>query len=332
MYKHLTQPLRYYIYMQLSNGISVPEVAKAIKVHKSSIYRELNRNADEYGRYYEGTAQLKSEKRRENAKQDVRFNVITDEVKQYMLNHLGDWSPEQIAGRMKIDLKQSISHQTIYDYIRHDKVDGGTLYKKLPHQGKKYKYGNPNKVKIKNRVDISERPKIVEEKQRIGDFEGDTIVGVRGGGKNCLMTLVDRKSKFTLIRKTLDKSADAIHSAMQSVYDATIIPFKTITFDNGTEFSYHGKIAEDVGCKIYFARPYRSCDRGLNEHTNGQIRRYFPKKTDFSKVSEQEVAMVQDILNNRPRKSLGYLTPNEVMNKHLNRVYKQHHNSVALQT
>ncbi len=235
------------------------------------------------------------------------------------------WSPEQISGRMKKKLKISISHKTIYQYIWQDKLCGGEIYKKLTHRGKRYKYGNSDKVKIPNRVDISKRPKIVERKARIGDFEGDTIVRVRGGSKNCLLTLIDRKSKFSLIKRTLDKSAKSIQIAMENIYDGTTVPFKTITYDNGTEFSYHEAIAESIGCEIFFARPYKSCDRDLNEHTNGLIRRFFPKKTDFSKVTDRQIEEVQTLLNDRPRKSLGYLTPNEVMNKYLHRIYANRH-------
>mgnify|MGYP003402563666 FL=1 len=332
MSKHITQAQRYYISQRLSTHDSVNNIALDLNIHRSNIYRELKRNSDEYGRYYFGTAQLQSELRRTKASTKKQFSKFTTPVKDYIISHLKeDWSPEQISGRMKIDIEQSISHQTIYDFVWNDKASGGNLYKKLPHQGKKYKYGSTKQSKIKNRIDISKRPQIVETKQRIGDFEGDTIVGVRGGGKNCLLTLVDRKSKFTLIRKTLDKSAMAIQTAMLDVYDETTVPFKTITYDNGTEFSNHQEISAAIGCNIYFARPYRSCERGLNEHTNGQIRRYFPKKTDFSKISEEEVARVQNALNNRPRRSLGFLTPNEVMTKHLNRVYKQQPKSVAFQ-
>lgn len=241
------------------------------------------------------------------------------------------WSPEQISGRMEKDLKISVSFKNIYSYIWQDKAGGGTLYKKLSHRGKRYKYGDPNKVKIPNRVDISKRPKIVENKTRIGDFEGDTIVGVRGGSKNCLLTLADRKSKFTLIKRTIDKSAISIQNAMESVYISTIVPFKTITYDNGTEFCNHQQIAASIGCDIYFARPYKSSDRGLNEHTNGLIRWFFPKKTDFSNVTDEQIEHVQNLLNNRPRKSLGFLTPNEVMNKYLYRIYPNRLKTVALQ-
>ncbi len=193
----------------------------------------------------------------------------------------------------------------------------------LPHHGKKYKYWSSKRSSIANRVAISARPKIVEDKIRLGDIEGDTIVGVKGGDKACLLTLVDRVSKFSIIRKIPNKTASAVEDAMNSCYDDTVIPFLTITYDNGTEFANHQNIANNLDCSIYFARPYKSCDRGLNEHVNGLIRRFFPKKTDFGMVTDEQVLYVQNILNDRPRKSLNYLTPNEVVNKHLSKAYKK---------
>jgi transposase, IS30 family len=333
MYKQLTKEVRYYIYHRKANLFESPiKIAKDLKVSISTVYRELKRNTDALNGYDPDIAQVKSELRRYNARTHKRFSKFTNDVVEYITTGLNnEWSPEQISGRMKKDIKISISYKNIYQYIWHDKQNSGLLYKKLPHQGKRYKYGNPNKVKIVNRVDISKRPKIVEKKTRIGDFEGDTIVGARGGSKNCLLTLVDRKSKYTFIRRTFDKSAMSIQTEMEYIYDNNIIPFKTITYDNGTEFCNHQQIAINLGCNIYFARPYKSCDRGLNEHTNGLIRRFFPKKTDFSKITDDEIKSVQNKLNNRPRKSLGFLTPNEVMNKYLNRLYSNKRNTVALQ-
>jgi IS30 family transposase len=200
---------------------------------------------------------------------------------------------------------------------------GGNLYKFLPHKGKRYKYGSGTRSIIKDRVDISHRPTIVEEKVRIGDIEGDTIVGVKNGSKNCLLTLVDRASKYTIIRKLVNKTAIEVEKAMNNSYDNSLIPFLTITYDNGTEFANHKNISQTLGCDIYFATPYRSCERGLNEHTNGLIRRFFPKKTDFANISEEEIEKVQNLLNNRPRKSLGFLTPNEFVNKYLTKSYKK---------
>jgi len=224
---------------------------------------------------------------------------------------------------------KKISFKTIYCYIWQDKAEGGVLYKLLPNRGKKYKYSSAKRTSIPNRIDIKERPKIVDDKSRVGDFEGDTIVGVKGGDKVCLLTLVDRKTKYTIIRKLPDKTAISVENAMNNCYDDTIIPILTITYDNGSEFTNHENIANSLGCNIYFATPYRSCERGLNEHTNGKIRWFSPKKTDFGKISDDEIIYVQNLLNDRPRKSLNYLTPNEVVNKYLTRTYKKYKKIVA---
>jgi IS30 family transposase len=321
MYKHLTHYELYYIwrhYVQDFIKPKVSDVAHYLGKHKATIYRAITYikknnwspidiNADKF-----------------RTRNKIKFNDITDKMKSYISEKLKiGWSPDVISGKMKKNIGCIISFKTIYRYIWQNKSTGGDLYKLLPHQGKKYKSGSSKRTTIVNRVDISQRPKIVEEKTRIGDFEGDTIVGARGGDKACLLTLVDRASKYTIIRKIPNKTAIAVEKSMNDCYDNTILPFLTVTYDNGTEFSNHKNIANNLHCDIYFARPYKSCDRGLNEHTNGLIRRFFPKKTDFGAVTDQEIKIVQDLLNDRPRKTLHYLTPNEVINKQLNKAYKK---------
>ncbi len=326
MYKHLTHQELYYIWQHRINKFNgtilfcetVEELSIRFKKHISTIYRavnylkETNWNPDD-------TKKVKLRSRNKE-----QFSMLTDKLKQYIANRLRiGWSPDVICGRMKRELKKKLSTKTLYRYIWQDKASGGKLYLLLPHRGKKYKYGSSTRGTIANRVDLSQRPKIVEQKKRIGDFEGDTIVGARGGDKACLLTLADRVSKLSLIRKIPNKSADAVEMAMNNCYDSTSVPFLTVTYDNGTEFSNHQSIASNLDCDIYFARPYKSCDRGLNEHTNGLIRRFFPKKTDFGQVTDEEVQYVQDLLNNRPRKVLNYLTPNEVVDRHLAKTYKK---------
>lgn len=246
-------------------------------------------------------------------------------MKEYIYNKLTEkWSPEQIAGRMKIDLGKSISHETIYKYVRFDKHMGGNLFKLLPHRGKKYRYGSRNNSTIIDRVDISHRPKIVDKKIRIGDFEIDTVVSAKNTGRCCLLTMVDRKSKLTFIRKLKNKTALGVQKTLDDIYLNTIIPIHTITSDNGTEFTNHKTISQNIACTFYFARPYRSCERGLNEHTNGQIRRYLPKGTNFDTIPEDVIKKIENDLNNRPRKSLNYRTPKEVIDKYLQRVSHNH--------
>lgn len=322
MYKHLTQQELYYIWEHSINkfggSILLCETKKDLSIrfnkHISTIYRII--------KHMEKTNWIPTNKPRCRKKQ--QFNMLTNKTKHYIHDKLKlGWSPDVISGRMKKMIGHKISFRTLYRYIWQDKAEGGTLYKLLPHHGKKYKYGSSKRSTIVNRVDISQRPKIVDKKIRVGDFEGDTIVGIRGGDKACLLTLADRATKFSIIRKIPNKTAGAVEKSMNDCYDNTTLPFLTVTYDNGTEFANHQRIAKNLGCDIYFARPYKSCDRGLNEHMNGLIRRFFPKKTDFGTITDVEVQHVQDLLNDRPRKSLNYLTPNEVVNRYLAKAYKK---------
>ncbi len=321
MYKHLTQHELYYIWYHCVQNfikIKVSDVANKLGKHRSTVYRAIAYIKQTNWRPDNGNGNMV------RARNKQRFNAITKKVKTYICEQLSlGWSLDVISGRMKRLTGRKISFKTLYRYVWQDKADGGNLYKLLPHRGKKYKYGSSKRTTIPNRVDISQRPKIVEQKTRLGDLEGDTIVGVRGGDKACLLTLADRASKFSIIRKIPNKTAEAVEKSMNDCYDNTTLPFLTVTYDNGTEFSSHQNIANNLGCEIYFARPYKSCDRGLNEHTNGLIRRFFPKKTDFGNVTDEEVQYVQNLLNDRPRKSLNYLTPNEFVAKHLSRAYKK---------
>jgi IS30 family transposase len=319
MYKHLTQFELYYIWqncMHEFKSMPINTVAHNLKKHRATIYRAIS--------YIKKTNWRPDEHVKFRKRNKVKFTKFSKKIKAYITEHIKlGWSPEVISGRMKKDIRQKVSCKSIYSYIYQDKANGGKLYKLLPHHGKKYKYSSNKNSKIPNRRDITERPAIVETKSRIGDLEGDTIVGVRGGDKACLLTLVDRKSKYTMIRKIPNKTALAVENGMDYCYDNTLLPFITVTYDNGTEFSKHENIANKLDCDIYFAHPYRSCERGLNEHTNGKIRYFFPKKTDFGNVTDEEVQQVQNLLNDRPRKSLNFLTPNEVVNKELAKAYKK---------
>lgn len=197
-----------------------------------------------------------------------------------------------------------------------DKEKGGQLYKHLRHQHKKYRkrYGSPDrKCTIKNRMMIDERPKIVEEKKRLGDWEIDTIIGHEH--QKAIVTLVERVSKKTLIGQVGTKKADFVSRQVIRLLSAIKPYVFTITADNGTEFSYHALIAAALEANVYFAHPYHSWERGLNENTNGLIRQYIPKGKDFGKLTDADIMSIQEKLNNRPRKSLGYATPNEVFFK-----------------
>jgi IS30 family transposase len=159
---------------------------------------------------------------------------------------------------MKIELSKSISHETIYSYIHHDKTKGGILYTLLSHRGKRYRYGRNKGTTINNRVDISKRPAIVETTTRIGGFEIDTVVSARHTGYSCLLTMVDRRSKFVFIRKLANKSTLEAQLGIEDIYQNSIVPFRSLTSDNGTEFANHESISANIACEFYFARPYRS--------------------------------------------------------------------------
>ena len=224
------------------------------------------------------------------------------------------FSPDQISGKLRM-LGIHISHERIYQYLLDDKRSGGQLYKNLRHSHRKRKkrYGSREKRgQIPNRVSIDKRPKIVDARERIGDWEADTIIG--RNHKGAMVTLVERKSKYTLIRKISRKTSLLLNSAISELTKGFKERFITMTVDNGREFAGHEEINSKLGVDVYFAHPYHSWERGLSENTNGLIRQYFPKKTDFREISDKEVLQVQHILNNRPRKTLGYLTPNEVFN------------------
>lgn len=314
-HKQLTLKERYHISTLLKRGWRQKEIAESIGVHPSTIYREIRRNSDEVTKEYSYEFAHAVAQNRQHTK--VKHTVLTSKIKTYIKSKLkADWSPEQISGRMKIDNGFSVCHETIYRYIYCNKSRGGRLYKYLRHKNKKYHSRSNNYQRrgiIIDRISIDKRPKIVDRKNRIGDFEIDTVIGRHHIG--ALVTVVDRKSKFTLIKKVDSKQAKEVTKALIGMLLPLKPITKTITSDNGKEFSYHKEVSEAIEADFYFAHPYSSWERGLNEHTNGLIRQYLPKKTDFTQVHKEEIITIQNKLNHRPRKVLNYRTPYEVFFK-----------------
>jgi len=313
--KQLTQKERYHIWASLKRGETQKAIAKTIGVHPSTICREIQRNKDSITKEYHYAFAHTASQRRQQSK--AKYTVLIPKIKTYIKKHLKkEWSPEQIAGRMKIDIGISICHETIYRYIYDNKSRGGRLYTHLRHKNKRY-HNRSNTYQRRgiliDRISIDKRPKIVEKKSRIGDFEIDTVIGRHHVG--ALVTIVDRKSKFTLINKVSSKRAEEVTQALIKMLLPLKPITKTITSDNGKEFAYHKEVSEALDTDFYFAHPYSSWERGLNEHTNGLIRQYLPKKTDFTQVSKEEIITIQDKLNHRPRKVLNYRTPYEVFFK-----------------
>jgi len=308
--KHLTSGQRYTI-SQMVGKYRLKEIAQTIGKDKSVVSRELKRNCDKRsGLYNYDLAQRKYERRQREKPKHHRF---TPEIRDYIKEQLGkDFSPEQISGRAKLEGVDCVSHECIYQYVWGDKRKGGELHTHLRHKGRKYqKRSNKTNKRgcIKNRVSIDQRPAIVDEKKRFGDFETDTIIGKNH--KGAILTINDRCSSLVIIRKLDNKEAEGLADRLIESLTPIMEHVKTITNDNGKEFAQHERISEALKADVYFAHPYHSWERGANENTNGLIRQYITKGMSFENVTDKQIQDIQDKLNNRPRKKLNYLTPNE---------------------
>lgn len=309
---HINQEQRYAIFQMLRQGKKQKEIAEFIGRDKSVISRELRRNCDKRDNTYDySMAQRKYEKRKKEKPKRERF---TPKVLAYVEKCLkNDFSPEQIVGEAKIRGIPCVSHETIYKHVWVDKKQGGELHTHLRRQGRRYrKRGNSKDSRgiITGRIDISQRPQVVEKKERFGDFEIDTVIGKNHQG--ALVTINDRATGLVRIRKVETKEADIVAKVTIKALRKFKNIMHTITADNGKEFAQHAKISKELDVGFYFARPYHSWERGANENINGLIRQYFPKGTDFSTITDEKVQMVEDKLNNRPRKRLDYLSPNTI--------------------
>ena len=310
-YTQLTCEQRYQIKAHLGIECSRTEIAQRVGVHKSTISRELRRNRGQRG-YRPKQAHEKAMERRIR-KGQVTINPETWQQVEEKLQM--DWSPEQISGWLKKNLLPAVSPEWIYQYIYADKRTGGTLYKHLRCQKKRRKrYGKYDcRGTIPSRKSIEARPEIVDLRERLGDWESDTIIGK--GHQGALVTLTERNSRFTLIRKVAQKSAELVTQAIVDLL-SWVQHLETITSDNGKEFAAHQRISKELLIDFYFAHPYASWERGTNENTNGLIRQYLPKQRDLTTVTAQEEILIMDRLNLRPRKCLDFNTPFEVFFGH----------------
>ena len=312
MFKHLTQQQRYHIEAYKKAGYGNSEIARDLGVHPSTIGRELKRNSSPIRQKYGAKVaqEISSLRKSINSRANRKFkNELEDLVVRYIKR---DWSPEQVAATLLIKHDLSLSFVRIYQYIESDRQNGGVLHTHLRFYGKKRraKYGKQSKVRIKERVSISERPSIVDEKIRIGDFEIDTIIGK--GKQGAITTIVDRASAFVKISIPTSKRAEDIENETARLLRPHKDITHTITSDNGLEFANHKAIAKILDCDYYFCHPYSSWERGLNEYTNGLIRQYFPKGSSFTDITHERIQEVENKLNHRPRKTLGWKTPYEV--------------------
>lgn len=312
-YKHLSLEERYYIELEHKKGTSQIEIARILGRNQSNISRELARNIGKKSYRHKQANSFAQERHKTKAKATKLTGYIEAMIENYLRE---DWSPEQIAGRLKSDGIISLHHETIYHYILVDKKVGGHLYKYLRHQNKTYRkrYGHArNRTGIPNRVDIDERPDVANRRERVGDWEADTIIGKNH--KGAIVTLDDRKSKLRLAFPLAGKKAEAVKDAMLLLFKPIQSFVETITFDNGKEFTQHEKLAKELKCSTYFAKPYHSWERGQNENANGLLRQYFPKAMELTGVTIKQVFDAVDKLNSRPRKCLDFKTPYEVFEK-----------------
>lgn len=307
-YTQLTREERYQIYVLKAAGHNQTEIARLIGRHKSTVSRELIRNRGLRG--YRPKQANNFAMNRRKAKSSSRISSENWARVEQLLSE--DWSPEQISNWLRREEEIYISHEWIYQYILRDKQNGGTFHYHLRCQKpRKKRYGAADRRgQLKGRVYIDERPTVVNERSRIGDWEADTVIGKQGGA--VLVTLVERKTRLSVIGKAPNRTAQEVTAVILNGLTPLAAQVQTLTYDNGKEFAQHQEIANELDASGYFAHPYHSWERGLNENTNGLIRQYFPKGKDLCDISDAEVQEVMDKLNNRPRKCLGFKTPNQV--------------------
>ncbi len=313
-YKQLTYSDMVKIETFIEEGYKPGGIAIKISKDCTTVYRCLKNNSNEDGIFVADEAWEKVCKRKSEANKHIR--ILPDSIlEKYILVKIEEhWSPEQIAGKWTHNTGEPICHETIYQYVYKNKPQLIKMF--FRRKGKKYQHERKSKYQIPNRRMIDERPKEVETRKDVGHWEGDTIVGK--DHKGSIVTNVERKSGFFIASKTKDRSA-------QSIFESTVIDFKNIpdelkismTYDNGKEFSYHEKIESSTKMTVYFAHAYSSWERGSNENTNGLLREFIPKGTDFNTVSDEDLARYVELINNRPRKRLGFMSPNEVFQQEL---------------
>lgn len=309
MARHLTQEERDHIAQMMHRGCDQEEISRRIGRSASTISRELKRNSIG-DTYFAALAQQSAERRRRERPLTRKLDVAeNNDMVRHGLVH--DWSPEQISGRMKHehpnDPRRQVSPQTIYTWIEQDE-HRDHWKSHLRRRGKRP--FRPRKT-AQIGCPIDQRPEVIEERLRLGDFEGDTVLGPPGTGG--LATLVDRKSRYTIIVKIQNKEADhvqqKIRDRLKQLHEERR---KSVTFDNGTEFARCHRLEKHLDLKLYFADPGCPYQRGTNENTNGLIRQYYPKGTDFRNISHQDVRRVENLINSRPRECLGFKTAHEV--------------------
>lgn len=320
-YQHLSDEERNVIGGLLSLGYPQAQIARELQRSPSTISRELTRNAyPTDGRYRAYHAGPMARGRRQRARRGKSIFSMRQWARvEGLLNK--KWSPCEVCGHLRITGEFRISHQSIYRYIKLDRENGGTLFEQLRHsrkQRRKKRGSNDSRGRLRGKPSIETRPAIVEQRSRIGDWEIDTVFG---SGKESILTMVERKSGYTIIGFLDSRTVENTNCRMRKLIARFPEKFLTITSDNGTEFNGYKEIETQEGIPFYFTHPYHSWERGTNENTNGLIRQYLPKGSSFADLTQARCNAIANELNHRPRKRLNFLTPSQVFN---------HSNFVAL--
>lgn len=316
--KHLTKEQRYVLSVMYKKGFKQSDIAIELNVSPSTVSRELKRNSSKRGKYNPDKANEMANERKERFANDRRFTKGIEKIVRHYIDQQ-QWSPEEIVGYCKSRNIQMVSVERIYQYVRLDKVNGGTLYKHLRHQLKSRKrpVGGSSKVKIKDRVGIEHRSEKANKREEFGHWEADLIAGKNHEG--FILTLTERVSKELLIAYLpKGKNSEGVSKAIIN----TLLPYKnwvkSITMDNGLEFAQHSKVAQKLETKTFFTNPYCSWEKGQIEYMNKLLRQYYPKNQPITKHNTKYINEIQTKINNRPRKNLGFQKPYEVFFNFIN--------------
>jgi IS30 family transposase len=311
-YRHLTEHERHDITTLETLGFSDAEIARQLGRSRSTICRERSRNTCRDGRYRRDMAHMRARGRRKVSARNTQFRGKFWEVVIFLIQHR--WSPEQIQGFLALTGMLSISHKTIYRYLKRDRRRGGVLFRNLRGCGKRHRkrYGsNDRRGRLSARRMIEERPEDVNQRLTLGHWEGDTVVGPNGT-THCILTLVERKTRFVIIKKLKSRTASEVNRAILEVFGDMPEWFKSLTVDNGTEFHSLKAIEEALGTTIYYCNPHHSWERGTNENTNGLIRQYIPKGLSMHPITQADCNTICTALNSRPRKRLLFRSPAQI--------------------
>ncbi len=313
-YSQLTPDERYTLSAMRKQGLPIALIAKELGRHRSTLYRELKRNSCYHidDAYRPSKAEYRASARRGKLRKYSQFSESDYAPVRKLLR--AKWSPEQISETLSTLGFKKMSHETIYKYVWADKANGGNLWVHLRQsqkQRRKRYNAYDSRGRLADKRHISTRPASVETRKYIGHWEIDTVMGK--GSQDCIVTLVERKTGFVLIGKLPDRTTESLNAKTISLIKNSPAKFRTIAADNGTEFHQYKKIEESTGATFYFATPYHSWERGTNENCNGLIRQYLPKGTSMASLTQQQCNRIAEKLNSRPRKRLGYKTPEEIL-------------------